>query len=151
MAPKTAQVEKSVPTEEEMQKAQEIVQNYNNMRAEIQEMTSKINELDTERNEHALVVRNLTPLDPNRRCYRSIGGVLVERTVKEVLPLIQKNLDQIDSWIKARTDKLKEKEKECDEFRARYNIGLGQSSKDEEQQQQQEEGKEQKKNQGILA
>jgi prefoldin subunit 2 len=68
--------------------AQQIVQDYNNMRSKIQDMTAKINELDTERNEHALVIRALEPLDGNKRCYRSIGGVLVERKVSEVLPLV---------------------------------------------------------------
>ena len=150
MSIKQAQPEKVVPTEEEMKKAQEIVQNYNNMRQVIQDMTNKINELDAERNEHALVVKNLTPLDPNRRCYRSIGGVLVERTVKEVLPIVQNNLNKINEWIKQRTEKLREKEKECDEFRVKYNIGLGKSLEDTENNN--EEGKEKKqKNSGILA
>ena len=94
----------------------------------------------------SLVIRNLKPLDPNRRCYRSIGGVLVERTVKEVLPLIEKNMAMINKWIEQRTLKLKEKEAECDEFRLRYNIGLGKPLADNN-----ESKEEDKKSTGILA
>jgi len=63
-------------------------------------------------------------LDGNRRCYRSIGGVLVERTVKEVLPAVENNLKQITDLITQLSDQLKEKEKECDEFREKFNIRM---------------------------
>lgn len=37
----------------------------------------------------------LTPLDPDRRAYRLVGGVLVERTVKEVLPSVATNRENV--------------------------------------------------------
>lgn len=33
--------------------------------------------------------------DQGRKCFRLIGGVLVERTVQEVLPALQTNLDGV--------------------------------------------------------
>lgn len=45
-----------------------------------------------------LVIDTLTEAskaDPNRKCFRLIGGVLVERTVKEVLPALQTNLEGV--------------------------------------------------------
>jgi hypothetical protein len=42
-----------------------------------------------------LVEKTLSDVDPSRRCFRSIGGVLVERTVKEVLPAITANKEQV--------------------------------------------------------
>jgi len=104
--------------------AQRIVNQYKGMRAQISELANKISELDSDRNEHALVVRAITGLDGNRRCYRSIGGVLVERTVKEVLPAVENNLKQITDLITQLSDQLKEKEKECDEFREKFNIRM---------------------------
>lgn len=68
------------------------MQHYKGLRAQISELANKIAELDSDRNEHELVLRALTGLDPARRCYRSIGGVLVERTIAEVQPAVQKNL-----------------------------------------------------------
>ena len=42
-----------------------------------------------------LVEETLTPLDPGRRSYRLIGGVLVERTVGEVLPSLVVNRQKV--------------------------------------------------------
>jgi hypothetical protein len=33
--------------------------------------------------------------DPNRKCFRLIGGVLTERTVKEVVPALKTNRDGV--------------------------------------------------------
>jgi len=44
-----------------------------------------------------LVINNIKDLDPNRKCFRLIGGVLVERTVKDVLPAITKNVEKVIS------------------------------------------------------
>lgn len=34
-------------------------------------------------------------LDPKRKCFRMIGGVLVERTVEDVVPNLQTNLEGV--------------------------------------------------------
>lgn len=43
----------------------------------------------------SLVVDTLKEVDPSRKCFRLIGGVLVERTVKEVLPALENNKEQV--------------------------------------------------------
>lgn len=55
----------------------------------------KINELDLDKTEHELVMSALIPLDPARKCFRMIGGVVVERTVSEVLPAVLKNKESV--------------------------------------------------------
>jgi hypothetical protein len=42
-----------------------------------------------------LVEDTLKPLDPKRRAFRLIGGVLVEQTVEEVIPNITDNLKNV--------------------------------------------------------
>ena len=42
-----------------------------------------------------LVEKTLKPLDPERRAYRLVGGVLVERTVLEVLPSVTANRENV--------------------------------------------------------
>lgn len=37
----------------------------------------------------------LKKVDSERRCFRMVGGVLVERTVKDVLPALQYNSEQV--------------------------------------------------------
>lgn len=43
----------------------------------------------------SLVIDTLKEVDETRRCYRMVGGVLVERTVKEVLPALENNKEQV--------------------------------------------------------
>lgn len=44
---------------------------------------------------HSLVIDTLKEVDPSRKCFRLVGGVLVERTVKEVLPALENNKEQV--------------------------------------------------------
>lgn len=43
----------------------------------------------------SLVIDTLREVDPSRKCFRLVGGVLVERTVKEVLPALETNKEQV--------------------------------------------------------
>ena len=46
------------------------------------------------------VIEALKGVEPERRCFRMIGGVLVERTVKDVLPALENNKQQVSSRLK---------------------------------------------------
>jgi chaperonin cofactor prefoldin len=43
----------------------------------------------------SLVINAIQNLNKDRKCYRLVGGVLVERTVGEVLSAVQKNRDNV--------------------------------------------------------
>ena len=57
---------------------------------------------DSSSSMHSIVMDALKKVDPDRKCFRTIGGVLVERTVKEVLPALQHNSDQVIELILGR-------------------------------------------------
>src|SRR3954453_19099205 len=42
-----------------------------------------------------LVADTLRPMEAERRCYHLVSGVLIERTVKEMLPAIEHNRDAV--------------------------------------------------------
>lgn len=44
---------------------------------------------------YRLVIETLKEVAPERRCYRMVGGVLVERTVGDVLPALVTNREQV--------------------------------------------------------
>ena len=46
---------------------------------------------------YRLVIETLKDVDDDRRCFRLVGGVLVERTVKDVLPALVNNKDQVSN------------------------------------------------------
>lgn len=41
------------------------------------------------------MIETLKEVEKERKCFRMIGGVLVERTVAEVLPALEQNKDQV--------------------------------------------------------
>lgn len=103
---------------------QSVANLYAAMRTEVNQLYSKITELEMEVSEHSLVIGAIQPLDPSRRCYRMIGGVLVERTIKEVLPAVQRNKDGLEEVISRLNEVLEKKKKEIAEFEAKYKIRI---------------------------
>ena len=75
--------------------SQAVMQAYRQATQECQQLMTKVAELEMDRNEHKLVEDTLEPLDPERRAYRLVGEVLVERTVKEVLPSVKTNRENV--------------------------------------------------------
>ncbi|KAG0222690.1 hypothetical protein BGW42_006398 [Actinomortierella wolfii] len=105
---------------------QELTATYNQMKNELQSLAQKIGELETEADEHTLVLDTLTPLDGDRKCFRLVGGVLVERTVKEVLPALKTNQEGIRNVTMQLVQKYKAKEEEFMAFQKKYNIQVKQ-------------------------
>jgi prefoldin subunit 2 len=75
----------------------QVVRQYQEIQQEAQRLVVKISELEMDRNEHRLVEETLEPLDPQRRAYRLVGEILVERTVDEVLPTIRGNREHVST------------------------------------------------------
>ncbi|KAF3336288.1 prefoldin subunit 2 [Carex littledalei] len=110
---------------------QQIGNVYASMRSEINQIYSKITELEMEVNEHNLVMGAIEPLDPTRRCYRMVGSVLVERTVKEVLPAVKRNREGIEEVIARLNEALEKKKKELTEFELMYKIRIKRGEREE--------------------
>ena len=45
---------------------------------------------------YSVVIETLKTVDPSRKCFRMVGGILSERTVKEVLPALINNKTQVN-------------------------------------------------------
>ncbi|EIM22476.1 hypothetical protein E3Q22_03194 [Wallemia mellicola] len=104
---------------------QEISIEFNGRRNELQSVAQKIGELEQDAEEHLLVVQTLEEakkVDPNRKCFRMIGGTLAERTVDEVLPALTTNLTGIKQALSQLIEAYKTKEKEFIDFQQEYNI-----------------------------
>ncbi|KAJ7068587.1 Prefoldin beta-like protein [Mycena amicta] len=104
---------------------QEITQIYSRLQNELQALTGKIGDLEQDAEEHGLVLSTLNEalaVDPDRKCFRLIGGVLVERTVKDVVPALETNRDGIKKVVNNLSEQYKSKEDELDAFRREYNV-----------------------------
>jgi prefoldin subunit 2 len=89
---------------------QQVVATYKSMRAEVRQLAEKIGELEVEITEHDRVVQTLQGLPDDRKAYRMVGGVLVERTVKEVLPAVSSNREGIAQVLAQLNESIKQKE-----------------------------------------
>ena len=72
-----------------------ILNQYKQMGIECSNIAAKVHELNNEKEEHRLVVEQLSKLEDNRRAYRLVGGVLVEKNVNEVTPIVTENLEGV--------------------------------------------------------
>lgn len=101
---------------------QDILEGFNKLRQEQRGIALKLAELEADIAEHSIVLDALGKVDKDRKCYRLIGGVLVERTVGEVVPALQQNKTQISQLTEVFGKKLEEKGKELNDFKEKHNI-----------------------------
>ena len=52
-------------------------------------MIQKILQIEEEKREHELVLKTLGDLEVDRKCWRLVNGVLVEKTQKEIVPELE--------------------------------------------------------------
>jgi prefoldin subunit 2 len=124
----------------------EVINTFQTLRQEASQLFSKINELENEKAEHALVIDAIKDLDPKRKCFRLIGGVLVERTVEEVLPAVQKNTDGLSAVIEKLTQQRDDKVDRVEYLQKKYKIRVRGEEAPEDEENDGEAGK-----QGVLA
>lgn len=99
-----------------------ILGRYRELQMELNGFVQKVTELEESRNEHRLVEETLTPLDPSRRAFRLVGGVLVERTVGEVLPNVAQNRSNLEQVIDTLKTNLEGKQKETIQWKTMHDI-----------------------------
>lgn len=62
-------------------------------------------------------METLTPLPGDRKCFRMINGVLVERTVNDVLPALQTNADGLKKVLDDLVKQYRSKQEEMDKWK----------------------------------
>jgi prefoldin subunit 2 len=62
-------------------------------------LMQKITELQQAAREHQLVLEAFGKVESSRRCFRLVGGVLIEQTVAEVQPAILSNKTKIEDFV----------------------------------------------------
>ncbi|CAG7882963.1 probable prefoldin subunit 2 [Brassica rapa] len=112
---------------------QAILNIYESMRSELSQIYSNITDLEMQVSEHSLVVNAIQPLDQSRKCFRMIGGVLVERTIKEVLPAVHRNKEGLEEVVRKLYETLEKKKKDMTEFEGKYKIRLRKQDESKEE------------------
>eukprot|EP00298_Acanthocystis_sp_HF-20_P021183 c27377_g1_i1.p1 GENE.c27377_g1_i1~~c27377_g1_i1.p1 ORF type:complete len:151 (-),score=71.21 c27377_g1_i1:41-460(-) len=126
----------------------EVSRKYQVLKTESNQLMKQVRDLQAQRSEHKLVVDALTLLPAERRAFRMVGGILVERTVAEILPAVTSNLEKIEETAGKVMERLKAKEAEVVNFQTKYRIRMSAEDLPTAQQAQKEEGS---KSTGVLA
>ncbi|KAL4911289.1 hypothetical protein BDW74DRAFT_172755 [Aspergillus multicolor] len=103
-------------------KQQELQAQYTNYKNTLQQLAQKIGDIEQEAEEHKLVIDTLEPLPRNRTCFRMVNGVLVERTVSDVLPTLKTNSDGLKQVLEDMLKQYKAKQSELDSWKKKNNI-----------------------------
>lgn len=67
-----------------------------------------------------MVLETLDPLPEDRKCFRMINGVLVERTVKDVIPALKTNSEGLKKVLDDLLKQYKSKQEEMDKWKVRH-------------------------------
>ncbi|KAI6716888.1 hypothetical protein JHW43_000621 [Diplocarpon mali] len=100
-------------------KQQELQREYTNYKNGLQQIASKIGDVESEAEEHKLVLETLEPLPEDRKCFRMINGVLVERTVKDVVPALKTNSDGLKKVLEDLVKQYNSKQVEMEKWKSR--------------------------------
>uniref|UniRef100_A0A0M3IA32 Prefoldin subunit 2 n=1 Tax=Ascaris lumbricoides TaxID=6252 RepID=A0A0M3IA32_ASCLU len=106
----------------ELNEQQEIVEHFQKLREQQQDIAAEITKVDDESREHRRVIDMLKKLPDNKKCYRLIGGTLVEYEVKDVLPTLSDNVKNLEVVMTKLNEQLVAKGKEVNDYKEKHNI-----------------------------
>ena len=125
----------------------EIKSQYNSAKQKYSIFFQKALELEQELVEHNLVFETISKLSDDRRCFRKIGGVLVEKTVPKVKKDLQVEISNLKQTVDIVYKTMKQQEDKINQFEKEYtNIVKPQVKKNSNK----EEEKNKKEISGVL-
>ncbi|KAI1394137.1 Prefoldin beta-like protein [Hypoxylon trugodes] len=108
-------------------KQQELQATYSSYKNTLQQLAQKIGDVEQEAEEHKLVLDTLEPLPRDRKCFRMINGVLVERTVQDVIPALRTNAEGLKKVLDDLVKQYKTKQDDLEKWKKKHNIQVVQS------------------------
>jgi prefoldin subunit 2 len=106
------------------QQNEQVIARFRKMSDERDQLRNKLIELQQESREHELVLQTLGPLDAERRAWRKVGGVLVERNVGQCREMVQANLESIVKMAVELNKQWELKESECEDFQRQFQLSV---------------------------
>jgi len=101
---------------------QELQLQYTTYMNTLQQLAQKIGDVEQETEEHKLVLETLEPLPSDRKCFRMVNGVLVEKTVMDVIPALKTNSDGLKKILEELLKQYKKQQDEMEKWKKKNNI-----------------------------
>ncbi|KAF3907106.1 hypothetical protein ABW21_db0203071 [Orbilia brochopaga] len=106
----------------QQRKQQDLQNTYSNYKSTLQQLAQKIGDVEQDAEEHKLVLESLTPAPAERKCFRMVNGVLVERTVGDVRPALETNAEGLKKVLDGLVKEYKRVQDEMDAWKAKNNV-----------------------------
>eukprot|EP00188_Purpureofilum_apyrenoidigerum_P001101 Plantae.Rhodophyta-Purpureofilum_apyrenoidigerum.ctg15638.p2 GENE.Plantae.Rhodophyta-Purpureofilum_apyrenoidigerum.ctg15638~~Plantae.Rhodophyta-Purpureofilum_apyrenoidigerum.ctg15638.p2 ORF type:complete len:142 (+),score=42.66 Plantae.Rhodophyta-Purpureofilum_apyrenoidigerum.ctg15638:57-428(+) len=112
----------AVAPQEVTEEQRQVLQKYASLKQDLQELYSKIAEIDADKSEHELVLSQLNGLSGDRRCWQQIGEVLTETNVESVVPILDSKKKNIEEAMSRLSAEVQRKEAALADLQKTYNI-----------------------------
>ncbi|KAL1854682.1 Cochaperone prefoldin complex subunit [Paecilomyces lecythidis] len=112
-----------------VKRQQELQLQYSTFKNTLQQLAQKIGDIEQETEEHKLVIETLEPLPQDRKCFRMVNGVLVERTIQDVIPSLKTNSDGLKQVLDELLKQYKAKQTEMDNWKVSKYLPFDASSR----------------------
>lgn len=103
----------------------EVVSGFQRLRAEQRQLANKLSELELEMAEQRVVADTLRGVAGDRRCFRLVGGVLLERRADEVLTELAETQERLPGALQALRDQLAAKGAAINRYAVDHGIRVG--------------------------
>ncbi|KZZ87835.1 Prefoldin beta-like protein [Ascosphaera apis ARSEF 7405] len=103
-------------------KQNELQTQYQTYKNTLQQLATRVGEIEYEAEEHKLVISSLEPLPSDRKCFRLMNGVLVQRTVGDVLPSLKTNYDGLKKVLEELLKQYQQKQAEMETWKKNNHI-----------------------------
>ncbi|EAT35322.1 AAEL012507-PA [Aedes aegypti] len=103
---------------------EEIYAEFQQLRNQQRNLINNLNTLEMDLKEHKTVIDTLKTVEPGRKCFRLIGGVLCDQTVEIVLPQLVQNKEQLEKLIENGKEQITKKGLEINQFKDEHNIKI---------------------------
>ncbi|KAL9632992.1 MAG: hypothetical protein Q9164_004964 [Protoblastenia rupestris] len=100
-----------------LKRQQELQQQYTNYKNNLQQLAQRIGDIEQDAEEHKLVLETLDSLPADRKCFRMINGVLVERVVKDVMPALKTNSEGLKKVLEELVKQYKKSQDEMEKWK----------------------------------
>lgn len=103
---------------------EEIYAEFQQLRNQQRNLINNLNTLEMDLKEHKTVIDTLKTVEPGRKCFRLIGGVLCDQTVEIVLPQLVQNKEQLEKLIETGKEQITKKGLEINQYKDEHNIKI---------------------------
>eukprot|EP00178_Gracilaria_changii_P001835 TRINITY_DN1258_c0_g1_i1.p2 TRINITY_DN1258_c0_g1~~TRINITY_DN1258_c0_g1_i1.p2 ORF type:complete len:126 (+),score=34.48 TRINITY_DN1258_c0_g1_i1:170-547(+) len=74
----------------------QVMAQYQAVREQMDDKYAKLAQVNADRNEHELVISQLTQLAGDTRCWHQVGAVLAEKKVAQLIPVLQHTAHKLE-------------------------------------------------------